>query len=237
MKTLAFLFILVTSAIAAEPPASATTAQVLRIARLTIGTYTYQNAAIQKIDELFARVTHDAGTSRIPCDKLPADIATKLGFDLAKAKAVALELKAEEEAQAARIVAASEKAKELSKNIPPPDTVKTFWVEENREEGLVVGIFDRVPDRAQYIRSSSSRTGGGGGIAITGGTHLEKSYSYAFIPHTAETQTLTDNQNFTAAILSEGTYRLDESTVIPKFKLIRIESKAENGVKTGVNSP
>jgi archaellin len=203
MKTLAFFFVLMVLFLEAGEP--------LKFDSLVINGREYETGNIVKVDEITVLVTHSSGSARIPIASLSADLQKSLGYDPAAAKKFVDDVEKSERER-------KERAK-LNAIV-----LTRFWVSENLQTGLVVGNFTEVTTGGGFIGTSGSRTGnGGGGYFLKGKTTLERADEFFFIPHNRETRSFVEDHEFLARVLKDGTYRLDSSTVVTKFKLVSLE--------------
>jgi hypothetical protein len=190
MKTLAFLFALIT-ALYADP---------VTLQTLSIGSKTYEAATLSLETPQTVLIRHSAGTARVAAVALSLEIQKALGFDPAAAEA-------SRKKQAAKAAVAAAIHKEAAAWEAAPE--KKFEVFSNTPNGLIVWNYTRTT-RHTSLSTGQARVGGGGGQSFST-TVWEPLTTYSFIPHNDETRKLTAGQQFFAKALDTGSKRMEDT--------------------------
>lgn len=207
MKTLAFFFALVTAAFADAP----VKVEPIKVASLVVNGREYKQASITKFNVSVCRVVHSDGAARIPMNLLSSDLQKKLGYDPEEERV---------ERENSLIAEAARKQQAILDAIP----FTRFWVSENNKDGLIVGNFTSRTVGGGAITGGLGRVGGGGNVYVSEGkTILERGYEYSFIPHTDTTKNMACESEFEAKVTHDGTIRIDEDTVVAKYKILEIK--------------
>ena len=178
MKKFLLLLLLTTSVIG----------QSLKLDTLKLNGETYTKVTIVKETPLKVKITHTDGIERIYIKDLPSDIISKMEYDKSEASKYSDNLKKLREEEIKRITDI-ENSKKLK-----------FWVMQNLESGLIVGLMIGSVETTS-VGSSLSRVGGGGPSTLYSITRWEKDYTQIYIPHNTSSKKYTEDYIFSAMVI------------------------------------